>query len=132
MPIFYRRPPPFYRTRGLGREPAPQLVSPTGGLPAGPPPPPAIPFPTGPAGPAPASKIDAPPIIAKPAKPEPPIDPDSYTIPEFCRRNSISVTFYYQLRREGRGPDEMRLARKRVLISKEAALAWRARFSAAA
>lgn len=79
-----------------------------------------------PAEPAPAPKTD--PIT----KTEPPIDPDSYTIPEFCRRNSISVTFYYQLRREGRAPDEMRLARKRVLISKEAAQAWRAKFSAAA
>jgi hypothetical protein len=79
--------------------------------------------------PAPAPKTDPPPTVTKP---EPSVDPDSYTIPEFCRRNSISVTFYYQLRREGRGPDEMRLARKRVLISKEAAQAWRAKFSAAA
>ncbi|HWK88140.1 MAG TPA: hypothetical protein VNQ34_11625 [Xanthobacteraceae bacterium] len=49
---------------------------------------------------------------------------DCYTIDEFCSRNSISRAFYYLLKEEGDGPEEMRLGTK-VLITKEAAEAWR-------
>ena len=49
---------------------------------------------------------------------------DAYSIEIFCRRHSISRTMYYALRDEGKGPDEF-ILRGRVLISKEAAAAWR-------
>jgi hypothetical protein len=51
---------------------------------------------------------------------------DAYTIEEFCRRHSISRGTYYNMKVAGTGPNETR-AMKRVLISKEAAQAWRTR-----
>jgi hypothetical protein len=51
-------------------------------------------------------------------------DADAYTVAEFCRRNRISVSFYYKLKDQGRAPDEMRFGTK-VLIGKEAAVRWR-------
>ena len=48
----------------------------------------------------------------------------AYTIQEFCDAYRISTGFYYKLRDSGRGPKEMRLG-KRILISVEAAQAWR-------
>jgi hypothetical protein len=54
------------------------------------------------------------------------IELDSYSIAEFCRRNSISRGHYYNLREDGDGPTERR-ALGRVLISKEAAQEWRER-----
>jgi hypothetical protein len=55
----------------------------------------------------------------------PDIELDSYSIAEFCRRNSISLGHYYNLQHDGDGPKERR-SRGRALISKEAALEWRA------
>jgi hypothetical protein len=49
---------------------------------------------------------------------------DAYSIPDFCRRHSITRTLYYTLKRKGLGPREIRLG-GRVLISKEAAADWR-------
>ena len=49
---------------------------------------------------------------------------DAYSIEEFCRRHNISNGTYYNLKNSGQGPREGR-ARKRVLISKEAAADWR-------
>jgi hypothetical protein len=54
------------------------------------------------------------------------IELDSYSIAEFCRRNSISRSTFYNLKGDGDGPRETR-ARGRVLISKESAQAWRER-----
>lgn len=45
-------------------------------------------------------------------------------IEEFCRAHSISKSFYYLLKQEGRQPCEMRVG-NRVLISNEAAAEWR-------
>jgi hypothetical protein len=51
---------------------------------------------------------------------------DSYSIAEFCRRNSFSRGTYYNMQEAGTGPREKR-ARGRVLITKESALEWRTR-----
>lgn len=47
----------------------------------------------------------------------------SFTVAEFCRRNSISRTFFYTLRRKGLGPVEMRLLGE-VRISRAEETAW--------
>lgn len=46
------------------------------------------------------------------------------TIAEFCANNGLKPTKYYELRKEGRGPREMRNGSK-VAISPEAELDWR-------
>jgi hypothetical protein len=51
-------------------------------------------------------------------------DADSFSITEFCRRNRISVQLFYKLKPQGLMPPTFRLG-ARVLISKEAAAAWR-------
>jgi hypothetical protein len=51
-------------------------------------------------------------------------DLDSYSIEEFCRRNSISRGTYYNMKDAGEGPVEGH-ALGRVLISKESAFDWR-------
>jgi phage terminase small subunit len=50
---------------------------------------------------------------------------DAFTVAEFCRRHRISVQFYYQLKKENRAPDEVRLG-SRVIITRESAERWRA------
>jgi hypothetical protein len=47
----------------------------------------------------------------------------------FCASHGITKPTYYKLKREGLGPQEMRIAR-RVLISHESAVAWRAMMTA--
>jgi hypothetical protein len=49
---------------------------------------------------------------------------EAASIATFCRRHSISVAKYYELRAEGRGPIES-LVDGRVLITKENQDAWR-------
>jgi hypothetical protein len=61
--------------------------------------------------------------IALPDSTGPPLS-DCHTVAEFCSRNRISLAFYYKLRAQGLGPREIRLGTK-VLITKEAAEAWR-------
>ena len=51
-------------------------------------------------------------------------EPLAYTIREFCRAHGISVPSYYELRKQGLGPAEMRM-RNLVRISAESARAWR-------
>ena len=51
---------------------------------------------------------------------------DAHSIPEFCQRHGISESFFHKLRSQGLGPRTMRIG-TRVLISKEAARAWRKR-----
>ena len=51
-------------------------------------------------------------------------DADAYSVDEFCARHRISPQLYYKLRRQGLMPVTFRLG-TRVLISREAAAAWR-------
>jgi predicted DNA-binding transcriptional regulator AlpA len=51
----------------------------------------------------------------------------AYKVPEFCEAHGMSQSAYYELKREGRGPREMRIGSKGVRISKEAAEEWRRR-----
>ena len=54
------------------------------------------------------------------------IDPPTYTVPQFCGVHNISRAFFYQLRKNGSGPQVLKLGR-RTLISGEAAAEWRRR-----
>lgn len=49
---------------------------------------------------------------------------DAWSIDEFCTRNSISRSTYYNIRKLGQGPRETRVM-SRVLITRENAAAWR-------
>jgi predicted DNA-binding transcriptional regulator AlpA len=51
-------------------------------------------------------------------------DPEAYTIEEFCEAHRFSRSMYFNLRKEGKTPREMRIG-NRVVISREAAEAWR-------
>jgi hypothetical protein len=51
-------------------------------------------------------------------------DADVFSVSEFCRRNRISVQLFYKLKPLGLMPKTFRLG-ARVLISREAAAAWR-------
>lgn len=48
----------------------------------------------------------------------------SFSIPEFCSTHGISRGYFYEMRKRGIGPKEMRVG-GRVMISREAAAAWR-------
>jgi len=48
----------------------------------------------------------------------------AYSIEEFCEANRISRATYYNLRKVGKAPSEMKVM-TRTLISIEAAEAWR-------
>jgi hypothetical protein len=56
-------------------------------------------------------------------------DADAFSVAEFCRRHSVSVQLFYKFRDEM--PATFRVG-TRVLISKEAAAAWRREREAAA
>jgi hypothetical protein len=64
--------------------------------------------------------------MSRPGKESQNTDRDAYSIEQFCQRHSISVAMYYKMRADDPNsvPREFR-AGKRVLISKEAAAAWR-------
>ena len=47
----------------------------------------------------------------------------SFTINEFCERNSVSRSTYYALKADGLGPDEARV-KGLIRISREAEKAW--------
>jgi hypothetical protein len=49
---------------------------------------------------------------------------DSYSVKEFCERNSISRAFFYLLLKRGAGPKISKRG-SRTLISREAAAEWR-------
>lgn len=53
----------------------------------------------------------------------------AYSVDEFCRDHGISRASYYNLRKAGRGPQEMKIG-SRTLVSEEAATAWRRRMEA--
>jgi hypothetical protein len=48
---------------------------------------------------------------------------DAFSILEFCARNSISRSTYYNLKRLGQGPHETRVMR-RIVITAASAAAW--------
>jgi hypothetical protein len=52
------------------------------------------------------------------------VEKNAVGIDEFCKAHSISRSFYFLLKQEGRQPREMRVG-NRVLISNEAAAEWR-------
>jgi excisionase family DNA binding protein len=52
------------------------------------------------------------------------MDKDAYTIPQFCERHGISRSGLYNALKNGEGPRVMKVG-NRVLISREAAEAWR-------
>lgn len=61
----------------------------------------------------------------KPTKsPKSTAERDAYTLDEFCRRHAISRGTFYNLKAVGKAPVEAR-AMGRVLITREAAEAWR-------
>jgi hypothetical protein len=49
---------------------------------------------------------------------------DAHTIPSFCESNGISESFYFSLKRQGKGPREIEL-NKRIIITPEAEADWR-------
>lgn len=49
----------------------------------------------------------------------------AYSITEFCDAHGISQALYFNLKKRKQTPREMKLGR-RILISQEAAAAWRA------
>jgi hypothetical protein len=62
----------------------------------------------------------------------PPAFAAAFTVAEFCRAHRMSETHYYELKKNGQGPDEMEVGRRRI-VSIEAAARWRkARETAAA
>ena len=52
------------------------------------------------------------------------MEPQAYSIEEFCRAHRFSRAQYFNLKREGKAPREMRVG-NRVIISREAAADWR-------
>jgi hypothetical protein len=50
---------------------------------------------------------------------------DMHTIESFCESNRISISTYYSLRRQGKGPRETRVSERRITISPEAEADWR-------
>jgi|GEM_PF-2942416 len=51
----------------------------------------------------------------------------AFTRREFCAAHRMSESAYFELKRAGRGPREMRLGARGVRITKEAAAEWRRR-----
>jgi hypothetical protein len=49
----------------------------------------------------------------------------AFTLEEFCAAHKISRAGYYLLRQRGKAPQEMRALHGRVIITAEAAAAWR-------
>src|SRR6266478_4404132 len=50
---------------------------------------------------------------------------DAHTILSFCASNHISESLYHSLKRQGRGPREIELIDKRIIITEEAERDWR-------
>jgi hypothetical protein len=61
--------------------------------------------------------------VSMPRGPPPP-PRAAFTVPEFCEAHRISQAKYYEMKKEGWGPVEMEVGRRR-LISYEAASVWR-------
>ncbi|WP_025037035.1 hypothetical protein [Bradyrhizobium sp. DOA9] len=52
------------------------------------------------------------------------LDPDAFSIGEFCSRHRISPQLFYKLKPQGLMPATFKVG-NRVLISRESAAAWR-------
>lgn len=52
----------------------------------------------------------------------------SYTVAEFCQQYRVSKVLYYSLKKQGDGPDELHVGRRRI-ITHAAALAWEQRMA---
>jgi hypothetical protein len=61
---------------------------------------------------------------------QPQTPPACFTVKTFCAAHDLSESFYFKLKNQGLGPREMRVG-SRVLITFEAAAAWRAEREAA-
>jgi predicted DNA-binding transcriptional regulator AlpA len=46
------------------------------------------------------------------------------TIKQFCKSYAISRSLYYELRKDGLGPQELKVGGRRTVITTEAAEAW--------
>jgi hypothetical protein len=55
--------------------------------------------------------------------------PALFSVEQFCADHGICRAFYYKLRRQGRGPAEIKLG-TRTMVSVESAAAWRRRMEA--
>lgn len=60
----------------------------------------------------------------KSSGPKAQIDADAYSVSEFCARHRISPQLFYKLKAQGLMPATFNVG-TRVLISREAAAAWR-------
>jgi hypothetical protein len=49
---------------------------------------------------------------------------DAHTVASFCESNAISLSKYFNLKRDGKGPREIELG-GRIIISREAETDWR-------
>jgi hypothetical protein len=70
--------------------------------------------------------------VSLPPPTGPPTEKKTFTIQEFCTRNSISRAHYYELRKRRLTPREVRDLGRIPLITIEAEDAWRAERNAAA
>jgi hypothetical protein len=50
---------------------------------------------------------------------------DAHTIQSFCASNHMSESLYHALKRQGRGPKEIELLNKRIIITEQAEADWR-------
>src|SRR3954452_102826 len=57
-------------------------------------------------------------------RPRPPTPRLALSIPEFCDAHGISEAFFYKLKKQGKGPREMKVG-TRTLITFESAAEWR-------
>jgi len=64
----------------------------------------------------------------KRARPKPRSGTLAMSIPQFCDRHSISEALYFELQKQGRGPDTLE-AGGRVLITDESARKWRKKYT---
>jgi hypothetical protein len=54
----------------------------------------------------------------------PPLERAAFSVAEFCARNNISRPMYHRLRRQGRGPAEMRIGLNLIRITAAAEHDW--------
>jgi hypothetical protein len=57
-------------------------------------------------------------------KSNPHVEHISFSIAEFCARNGISLSYYHKLKRDRRGPAEMRLGALMIRITADSEREW--------
>ncbi|MGF6700556.1 putative DNA-binding transcriptional regulator AlpA [Paraburkholderia sp. MM5496-R1] len=76
-----------------------------------------------------AARADVfPPAVKPPPKKTPPKDAPTLTIDEFCKRYALSRSHYFELKRQGRTPAEIRVGRK-IVITAASARVWERRIA---